>query len=151
MIPRKKLVELMKVAIGEAEKACTAGNWPFASLLVDKNGLLIAIGRNSQNSEDRVAHAEISMIRLATKQLHTSKLSGFEVISTSEPCSMCVSALIKAGIDTIYYGAPLDKGNNPFIRAVEIASRSNFPVTVIGGILEKECKEQVRKVRLQQF
>ena len=65
MLSKDKLSELMKVAMKEAVKK---GDYPFASLLVDKNGTTIETGRNSQNTKDRTAHAEIVLMRKATKK-----------------------------------------------------------------------------------
>lgn len=152
MLTKERQNELMRGLIKEVEENIKVGNNPFACFLIGQHGDIVCKGRNLQNStKDRTAHAEIVLIRKATKQLGRDKLDGYSIISNSEPCSMCISALIKAGINTIYYGAPMDKGNNPFIHAEEIAIKSNFPVIIIGGILEKECMEQIYNLRKENF
>lgn len=148
MLSKERQEELMRVVINEVDEAIKERDNPFACILVDCAGNMLCKARNKQNTtKDRTAHAEIVLIRDATRKLNKNKLNGFAVMSSTEPCSMCTSALIKAGINTIYYGAPMDKGNNPFIRVEEIAKKSNFLVTTVGGILSEECISQVFKIR----
>lgn len=152
MLSKEKQEELMHIVTSEVDEAIKEGDNPFACVLIDDAGNILCRARNKQNTtKDRTAHAEIVLIQVATRKLNKSKLIGFAVMSSTEPCSMCASALIKAGINTIYYGAPMDKGNNPFIRVEEIAKKSNFSVTIVGGILAEECINQVYKIRRESF
>ena len=76
---------------------------PFGAVIV-KNGKVIAASANRVISEtDPTAHAEVSAIRLACKELKTYDLSGCEIYTSCEPCPMCMGAIYWARIDKVYY------------------------------------------------
>jgi tRNA(Arg) A34 adenosine deaminase TadA len=52
---------------------------------------------------DPTAHAEVTTIRKACKQLGTFDLSGYEIYTSCEPCPMCLAAIYWARLDRIYY------------------------------------------------
>jgi tRNA(Arg) A34 adenosine deaminase TadA len=60
---------------------------------------------------------------------------------------MCTSLLIKSKIDNIFYGAPLDSGNDPYIRAIDIIKLAKHKINIFGGLLEDECKELIYSKR----
>lgn len=79
---------------------------PFGAVITDKNGKVIAKAHNEVlKKNDPTAHAEIEAIRTACQILNTKDLSGCTIYSTCEPCPMCLSAIIWANIDTVYYGS----------------------------------------------
>jgi guanine deaminase len=100
--------ELMKKAIEMSREAVTnSGHRPFAAFIV-KNGEIVGEGLNdSPASHDPTAHGEVLAIRDATKRLGTEDLSGCEIYTTCEPCSLCVAAIWWARIDKMYYAATL--------------------------------------------
>ena len=57
------------------------------------------------------AHAEVRAIRLATRRLKRLSLAGFTLYTTCEPCPMCMSAAVWAGIDRVVYGATIEDAN----------------------------------------
>lgn len=76
---------------------------PFGAVVV-KDGVIIGKGCNRVTSDnDPTAHAEVTAIRAACKNLSTFDLSGAEIYSTCEPCPMCLSAIYWAKIVTVYY------------------------------------------------
>lgn len=76
---------------------------PFGAVIV-KDGIVVASSANKVIPEnDPTAHAEVSAIRLACKQLGTYNLSGCEIYTSCEPCPMCLGAIYWARIDKIYY------------------------------------------------
>ena len=95
----------MRIAIQLSEQNVKQGvGGPFGAVIV-KNGEIIAQSANQvvpQN--DPTAHAEVSAIRLACKQLGTYDLEGCVIYTSCEPCPMCLGAIYWAHIDTIYYG-----------------------------------------------
>ena len=77
---------------------------PFGAVIVDKKGRIIGRGNNKVLiNNDPTAHAEIVAIRDACKTLNTYNLSGCQIYSTSEPCPMCLSAIIWANIKEVYF------------------------------------------------
>jgi tRNA(Arg) A34 adenosine deaminase TadA len=72
--------------------------------VIVKDNKIISEGFNTVTStNDPTSHAEISAIRNACKNLNNFSLKGYELYTTCEPCSMCLSAIYWARIDKIYY------------------------------------------------
>lgn len=84
---------------------------PFGAAVFDHQGRLVAIGMNLVTSARcSVLHAEIVALMLAEERLDRYDLSAdgkesFELVSSTEPCSMCLGAVIWSGIDTLVCGA----------------------------------------------
>lgn len=151
MIDKELLEKLMKEVLKEAREGVSQGNNPYAAFLIDPDGNIIEKAHNSQNTlDDRTAHAEFVLLRKAFKKLgERYHLKGYSIIQNSEPCSMCMSLLVKAKIDTVYFGSHLDSSNDPYISAEEISKRSKHPIQVVGGILENECTKLLDDFREQ--
>lgn len=96
--------EMMHKAIQLSIQSIKTGGGPFGAVIV-KEGIEIASAYNEVTiKNDPTAHAEISVIRLASQKLNTFDLSGCEIYSSCEPCPMCLSAIYWARIDKLYYG-----------------------------------------------
>ena len=116
---------------------------PFAAVVV-KDGKIIAEGTNCVTStNDPTAHAEVVAIRAACKCLGNFELKGCEIYTTCEPCPMCMSAALWAGLDRVVYGATIEDANRHCnqirIPATEVAARSDMSCAVDGPILRDEC------------
>lgn len=76
---------------------------PFGAVIV-KDGVLIAKSANTvTTTNDPTAHAEVSVIRLACKELNTFSLEGCVIYTSCEPCPMCLGAIYWARLDKMYY------------------------------------------------
>ena len=97
--------KFMRMAISEARRGIKAGHGgPFGSVIV-KDGVVIAKSHNQVlKNNDPTCHGEIMAIHKACKKLGTHDLSGCEIYTTGEPCPMCMSAILWANIDKVYYG-----------------------------------------------
>lgn len=96
--------ELMRRAIELSIKSVQNGGGPFGAVIA-KDGEIVAEGNNRVTLDnDPTAHAEVSTIRKACKQLNTYDLSGYEIYTSCEPCPMCLGAIYWAHLDKIYYG-----------------------------------------------
>lgn len=94
----------MREAIALSSRNIDNGGGPFGAVIV-KDGKVVATGANRVTADnDPTAHAEVSAIRAAAKQLGTFDLSGCEIYTSCEPCPMCLSAIYWARIERIYYG-----------------------------------------------
>lgn len=111
---------------------------PFGAVIV-KDGKIISSAHNTVvESKDATAHAEVNAIRLASKKLNTHDLSGCILYASSEPCPMCLSAIIWSNIKKVYYANTKEdadnigfrddmiyeyiKGNNDIIKLEHISS-----------------------------
>lgn len=96
--------ELMLKAITLAEENVNNGGGPFGAVIA-RDGKIIATGVNRVTANhDPTAHAEISAIRAACKELGTFDLAGCEIYTSCEPCPMCLGAIYWAHLDNMYYG-----------------------------------------------
>lgn len=148
MISKSKQEYLMRLVLKETQKAIAKSDSPFAAFLVDINGKIVVKAHNSQTTlNDRTAHAEVVLVKKACRKLRSFYLNGYSVFVVSEPCSMCSSLLVKAKVDAIYYGARLDKGNDPLIHIEEIVKQAKHQPKIYGGILGNECKSLISSIR----
>lgn len=94
-----KAIELANQCIDQANGG------PFGAVIV-RNGQIVGQGSNCVTSHnDPTAHAEISAIRDACKNLKTFSLDGCDIYTSCEPCPMCLGAIYWARINTIFYAA----------------------------------------------
>ena len=135
----------MEQALKEAKKAYLKGEVPVGAVLIHKSKI-IARGYNIRESTyDITSHAEIEVLRKGSKFFKSYHLEDTVLYVTLEPCPMCFGAILQSGISSLVYGAPDKK-----IGAVESYMKiAEFPASrgfqVIGGILEKECREILQK------
>ncbi|PCJ83475.1 MAG: tRNA-specific adenosine deaminase [Flavobacteriales bacterium] len=94
----------MKAAIELAIESVGSGRGgPFGAVVV-KNGKIIGRGNNRVTStNDPTAHAEVTAIRDACKNLGHYQLDGCEIYTSCEPCPMCLGAIYWARPAKIYY------------------------------------------------
>lgn len=139
------LERMAAIAAFTARSLYTASPRPFgASIVHTKSGKLLLRALNAVRQEfDPSAHAEVRAIRLATKRLKQLSLAGYSLYTTCEPCPMCMSAALWAGLDRVVYGATIEDANRHCnqiqIPATEVASRSDMSCVVNGPILRDEC------------
>ncbi|MFJ4650850.1 nucleoside deaminase [Nocardia sp. NPDC088792] len=103
------LQELERAWLDEAIKFATDnvanGGGPFGAL-VAKDGEIVAIAHNKVTTNlDPTAHAEVNAMRDACQQLGTFSLEGCILITSCEPCPMCLSSALWARVDRIVFAA----------------------------------------------
>ena len=98
-------IEAMKEAVSEAYEGIKHGDGgPFGTVIV-KDGKIVGRGHNRViKNQDPTCHGEIEAIHDACKNLGTFDLSGCKLYTTSEPCPMCLGAILWANIDTVFQG-----------------------------------------------
>lgn len=100
--------DYMRMAIDKCRQGLAAGQMPFGAVIV-RGGEVIACEHNVVwATTDITAHAEVTAIRVACRELSTIDLTGSTIFSTTEPCPMCFAACHWAKIDRIVYGAAID-------------------------------------------
>ncbi len=78
---------------------------PFGCVIV-KDHKIIGKGNNKVTStNDPTAHAEITAIRDACKNLGSFQLDGCTIYTSCEPCPMCLGAIYWARPEKVYYGS----------------------------------------------
>ena len=103
-----KKLKFMRRAIELSAIGAREGGAPYGAVVV-KDGEIVGEGYNVVvRSLDPTAHGEVVAIRNACKKLKTWNLTGCELYTSCEPCSMCTSVIWLCRFDRIYYGNSLE-------------------------------------------
>ncbi|MEZ0068909.1 guanine deaminase [Streptacidiphilus sp. MAP12-20] len=95
----------MDEAIGLATASVKNGGGPFGALIT-RGAEIVAIGNNNVTSHlDPTAHGEVTAIRAACQKLGTFTLEGCVLVTSCEPCPMCLSSALWARVDQIIFAA----------------------------------------------
>ena len=91
---------LMDEALAEARAALDAGDAPIGAIVARADGTVLARGRNrSATGNDRLRHAEME----ALHALGGKAEPGAVLVTTLEPCAMCLGAAVEAGVHAVVY------------------------------------------------
>ncbi|WP_339515251.1 nucleoside deaminase [Pseudomonas sp. RL_15y_Pfl2_60] len=144
-------LDLLRQSIQLSEQAKQRGRHPFAALVADQNGKVIAsAGNNSMPPEgDPTQHAELAAAALAAKLLSPEELAKCTLYTSAEPCCMCSGAIYWTGIGRVVYalsehallGLTGDHPENPTfsLPCREVFVRGQRQVEVLGPMLEEEA------------
>ena len=147
-LDREVLEALVRAAMSLAAEAGARGDPPFGALLVDPDGVVVARASNRQVSgDDPTAHSEIELLRISAGAGHRSPLRGYAMVVNAEPCSMCASAIVKAELDALIYGAPHEPHMDPDLAVADVFARARRPPRVSAGILAAESAAQIATFR----
>jgi guanine deaminase len=92
-------------AVDEAVRNVAAGGGPFGALVV-RGGEVISVGVNQvTRTLDPTAHAEVVAIRAACQVVGDFRLTGCVLVSSCEPCPLCLAAAMWARLDRVLYAA----------------------------------------------
>ncbi|MBQ7411517.1 MAG: nucleoside deaminase [Clostridia bacterium] len=129
----------MRQALAEARLAGLEDEVPVGAVIVNKDGEIIARGRNSREKDkNALCHAEIKAINDACRVIGGWRLVDCTIYVTLEPCPMCAGAIINARLDRVVFGAPEIKTG----ALGSMITLTDYPVykpEVIGGVLKDEC------------
>ncbi|MDT8894394.1 nucleoside deaminase [Halomonas sp. I1] len=144
-------LELLRETIRLSESSRQAGRHPFAALVADRDGRIVATaGNNSMPPEgDPTQHAELVAAAKAAKLLPSEHLAECTLYSSAEPCCMCAGAVYWCNIGRVVYALAehslleLTGGHeeNPTfsLPCREVFVRGQRQVKVHGPMLESEA------------
>ncbi len=144
---KAKMEELLRATFDVAKRSRNNGNLPYGCILVDEHGNIIAEGENSVITEkDSLGHAEINLIREASRIYDFDFLGKCTIITSDEPCPMCSSAIFWGGIGRLVFGlsksrfyqefGKVDPNTDLDISSRKILSAGGRKVEVFGPLLE---------------
>lgn len=137
----------MSLALDEAKLSAIRGEVPVGAIIVNSqdNMVIARSGNKVEELKDPIAHAEILVIREATRLLGT-RIQNCDLYVTLEPCSMCASAASLARIRRLYYGA-YDIKSGGVDHGARIFNHSNchHKPEVYGGIKEETSRQLLKK------
>ena len=98
-------LELMAVALEEAQKAAALGEVPVGAVVARRGEIVAAEHNTRETGKNALHHAELLAIDAACKALGGWRLWECELFVTLEPCPMCAGAILNARIPRVVYGA----------------------------------------------
>lgn len=130
----------MRLALKEAKKALAKGEIPIGAVLVsNETKEVLSRGYNKKESTNDVSsHAEIEVIRKASRRLNNWRLNGTTLYVTIEPCTMCASAILQAKIDRAVFGAS-ERETGGFGGKIDLTKSFATDIVVEHGVLEERC------------
>ena len=144
-------LELLRAAIALSEESKQRGRHPFAALVANEHGEIVAqAGNNSMPPEgDPTQHAELAAVALAARRLKPEELARCTLYTSAEPCCMCAGAVYWTGIGRVVYalsehallGLTGDHPENPTfsLPCREVFARGQRRIEVLGPMLEDEA------------
>ena len=139
--------KFMKMAIKEGYKGMiNHEGGPFGAVIV-KDGKVIAKGHNRVlKKNDPTCHGEMMAIRNACKKLGTFDLSGCELFTSGECCTMCLCASLWANIEHVYYACTLEDNAMIGFRDEKFDNIFEGREKNLPGYCEQVCHEEGLKL-----
>jgi len=133
----------MREAVDRAlEARVQSGKAGIAAAIV-LDGQVVGRGENEVRLQsDPTKHAEMVALTEAAKSMGTTDLSSCVMISTLQPCEMCLSAVRFAGIKRVIFGATQEKVAGKYFVFPNLKlgdfQAAGEPFEAIGGLFEDE-------------
>jgi tRNA(adenine34) deaminase len=138
------LDRLVRDALDAAEAGLAAGEVPIGCVIADGDANVVARSHNEERARgDRTAHAEMAAFRALGEATRAGRVPAdardLVLVSTLEPCVMCLGAAIVSAVDTVVYAlrAPADSGTGR-VRNPE-DPLSQMP-RIVGGVRADESR-----------
>jgi tRNA(adenine34) deaminase len=135
-----RLEAMMRQALAAAREGMEAGEAPIGCVLARSDGTVIARAFNELNRTGvKTAHAEMAAFARSAGKV-PPEARDLLLVSTLEPCVMCLGASMEAAVDTIVYGlrAPADSGTG---RVEPPQSPESQMPRIVGGVLARESRD----------
>lgn len=126
-----------------ARSAAQAGEVPVAACVVSGDGVLLASAHNQVEAQNDVtAHAELLVLREASRVRGDKYLHDCTLYVTLEPCAMCAQAASLARVKKVVFGAydPKSGGVEHGARVFVHPTCHHVP-QVVGGVMQAECAQ----------
>ncbi len=142
--------EYMQIAIDISKTA----KYPYGAIVVNRGGKII--GRSDSpkvNLNGCYTHAEFVAIQDALKNNNLyGELKGATMYVSTEPCPMCMGAILYEEFDKLYYGAKLEDSDKYYCPEVLISCETIAKATKnrkieIHNIMRKEAVEVLKGVK----
>lgn len=133
---------LMRAALDQAREALEAGDHPYGAVLVTAAGTMVERNR-VVSTTDPTAHSEVMAIRSAVKAWGLPITAGSLLVTSYEPCPMCLGAILEAGVAELAIGVRRTVGEPPLgdytVEALLALLGRSGDITVSSGALAQEA------------
>ena len=128
-----------------AAQAEQSGDVPIGAVLICGD-IVIEAKNEKELRPDATAHAEMLVIREASRRLGVWRLSDATIFVTKEPCVMCAGAMIAARIKRVVFGCPDPKGGAAgSVLDVLQTTALNHRLEVTAGVLAEDTAAQLQR------
>jgi len=132
----------------ESTKAFKLGEVPIAALVYDPVKKVIISKSHNLNRKkfNPCYHAEINAITKACKKIKKSRLDGFDLFCSFEPCLMCSSVILQSKIRRVYFAVE-EKKTGSLVNNFKLALNPNFSkqIKVYYGFDEERFLQLLKK------
>jgi tRNA(adenine34) deaminase len=136
----------MRAALERAREAVLASEVPVGAAVVRGGEVIVGAHNETVRRRDPTAHAELLAIQQALAHLGTDRLTDATLYVTLEPCAQCAGAIVLAKVGRVVFGAFDEKAGMAGSVGDLLRHRGlNHQPEVIGGVLEQECGEVLRR------
>jgi tRNA(Arg) A34 adenosine deaminase TadA len=142
-------LRFLRRAIDVARRARVHGNHPFGAVLADAQGTVLLEAENTVNTaSDCTGHAELNLMRAASRSFSPEILAHCTVYTSTEPCPMCAGAIFWGGVGRVVYALSEDGlyamiGDSPHklpLACRDVFAHGGHPIEVRGPLLEEEAR-----------
>lgn len=136
------------IVMAEAWAAYCAGSYPIGACIVNEAGEVLARGRNRLGearqvdgliSGHRLSHAEVNAL-LALPDLPPEEMLKLTLVSSTEPCPMCLGAMVMSRVRRLAYAtADPWAGHTDALTQTFYFSQKEVPITRAPAEVERFC------------
>ncbi|MEI8388436.1 MAG: nucleoside deaminase [bacterium] len=134
-------IKFMKTALREAKNSDK--DVPVGAVLVFNDEIIAKAHNCKEFQNDATLHAEIIVIKEASKKIKNWRLNNTILYVTLEPCPMCAAAILYSRIPKIVFGA-YDSLYGAFGSTINMCDLIKFNPEISGGILEEDCSNLLK-------
>ena len=142
----------MRLAIALAAENVKRGGGPFGAIIVEeKTGRLVSVGVNRVVPENNsILHAEVLAFMVAQRRvgsytLGAPGLPAHTLVSSCDPCAMCLGATLWSGVRRLVCGATRDDAMRAGFDEGPVFPESyryleDRGVTIVRGVLQEDAR-----------
>ena len=136
----------MEAALRQARAAALRGEVPVGAVVIAEGEHLGEAYNETEHRRDATAHAELLALQRAAAAGHAARLREATLYVTLEPCAQCAGAIVLVKVPRVIYGAHDQRwGMAGSVLDLLREPRLNHRAEVLGGFLEMECAELLKR------
>lgn len=132
------LEQLMRSALEEGREALREGEAPIGCIVAEGDRVLARSRHALAGTGEITAHAELRALQALTTPA-AGRAESPVLVTTLEPCIMCLGAAITAGVDTVVYALAAPEGTGTR-RVTPSCSGQQLLPRILGGVLADESR-----------
>ena len=138
-------LEYMDLAFKYAQKAFDNNEVPIGAVIVKNNEVLAVAYNKKEENNCCLEHAELLVIKEASKKLHNWRLDDCDLYVTLDPCPMCASAIKQARINNVYSAlSNSDSNNSKIIHLIfDKVDKTNNSVNFVSDLAVDKSKKML--------